>query len=141
MKKIVFLIICPMILLSACGNAETVSQPSGTESVVQFSAESSEEKKDIQSSSEESDELWEKMNETDERIKNFLENDEYKNAEKDTKAEMALKFVEELQKDGLIQHYDYFENNEMISYTHLNGVSGGISFRDFSEEIDGPAMN
>ena len=73
--------------------------------------------------------------------RNCFSRDEYKNAEKDKKTEMALQFLEELQKDGLIQHYDYFEDNEMISYNHFNGALGGISFRDFNEKIDGLAMN
>jgi len=50
MKKIVFLMICSMLLLSSCGNAETVSQPSLSESIVQSSVDSS----------EEDDELWKK---------------------------------------------------------------------------------
>ena len=90
MKKIVFLMICSMLLLSSCGNAEIVSQPSLSESIVQSSVDSSE---------------------------------------------------EELKNDGFIAHYDYDEGNELISYNHLNGVLGGISFHDFSEKIDGLAMN
>ncbi len=82
-----------------------------------------------------------KMNLAEEKTKNFLESDDYKNADKDKKVEMALQFVDELQKEGLIQHYDYFENNELISYTHLNGTLGGISFHDFNETIDSLAMN
>ena len=81
------------------------------------------------------------MNEADEKIKEFLSRDEYKNAENGKKPEIALEFLEKLKNDGFIQHYDYFEDNEMISYTHLNGVLGGISFRDFNETIDGLAMN
>ncbi len=127
MKKILFWVMCSVMLMSACGNAETVSELSVSESSVPSLAES--------------DELWEKMNEAEEKIKTFLSGDEYKNAEKEKKVEMALKFAGELQKDGFIQHYDYFEDNELISYTHLNGVLGGISFRDFSEKIDGLAMN
>ena len=132
MKRVFILALCSMVLISGCGNAETVSSESEKESVItQSSVESL----------EESDELWNKMNEAEEKIKKFLSRDEYKNAEKDKKTEMALQFLEELQKDGLIQHYDYFEDNELISYTHLNGVQGGISFHDFSEKIDGLAMN
>ena len=132
MKRVFILALCSMVLISGCGNAETVSSESEKESVItQSSVESL----------EESDELWDKMNEAEEKIKKFLSRDEYKNAEKDKKTEMALQFLEELQKDGLIQHYDYFEDNELISYTHLNGVQGGISFHDFSEKIDGLAMN
>lgn len=132
MKRVFILALCSMVLISGCGNAETVSSEPARESVI---AQSSVE------SSEESDELWDKMNEADEKIKEFLSSDEYKNAENDKKAEMALSFLEELKNDGLIQHYDYFEDNELISYTHLNGVQGGISFHDFSEKIDGLAMN
>ena len=59
MKKIVFLMICSMLLLSSCGNAEIVSQPSLSESIVQSSVDSS----------EEDDELWEKMNQAEEKLK------------------------------------------------------------------------
>ena len=132
MKNILFLMMCSIILLSGCGNSESVSGEPAKESViVQSSVESS----------EESDELWDKMNEADEKIKEFLSRDEYKNAENGKKPEIALEFLEKLKNDGFIQHYDYFEDNEMISYTHLNGVLGGISFRDFNETIDGLAMN
>ena len=131
MKKIVFLMICSMLLLSSCGNAETVSQPSLSESIVQSSVDSS----------EEDDELWKKMNQAEEKIKTYLESEDYKNSDKDKKVEMAMKFVEELKNDGFIAHYDYDEGNELISYNHLNGVLGGISFHDFSEKIDGLAMN
>ena len=132
MKRVFILALCSMFFISGCGNAETVSSESEKESVItQSSVESL----------EESDELWNKMNEAEEKIKKFLSRDEYKNAEKDKKTEMALQFLEELQKDGLIQHYDYFEDNEMISYNHFNGALGGISFRDFNEKIDGLAMN
>ena len=132
MKKIFILALCSIFFISGCGYAETVSSEPARESVI---AQSSVE------SSEESDELWDKMNEADEKINEFLSSDEYKNAEKDKKAEMALSFLEELKNDGLIQHYDYFEDNEMISYNHFNGALGGISFRDFNEKIDGLAMN
>ena len=132
MKRVFILALCSMVLISGCGNAETVSSEPARESVI---AQSSVE------SSEESDELWDKMNEADEKINEFLSSDEYKNAEKDKKAEMALSFLEELKNDGLIQHYDYFDDDELISYTHLNGVQGGISFHDFGEKIDGLAMN
>ena len=132
MKRVFILALCSMFFISGCGNAETVSSESEKESVItQSSVESL----------EESDELWNKMNEAEEKIKKFLSRDEYKNAEKDKKTEMALQFLEELQKDGLIQHYDYFDDDELISYTHLNGVQGGISFHDFGEKIDGLAMN
>ncbi len=139
MKKIVFLLICSMLLLSACGNAETA--PSETESIMESSVESQAESENAESSLEESDDLWDKMHETEEKIKEFAGREEYKNAEEDKKVEMALELMEELQNGGYIQRYDYFEDNEMISYTHLNGVLGGISFHDFSEEIDGLAMN
>lgn len=139
MKKTVFLLMCSILLLSACGNAETA--PSETESIMESSAESQAESENAESSVEESDDEWDKMHETEEKIKEFVSREEYKNAEKDKKVEMALELMEELQNDGFIQHYDYFEDNEMISYTHMNGVLGGISFHDFSEEIDGLAMN
>ena len=119
-------------MLSACENSDTVSQNSVSESVIQSSAESI---------SRESDELWEKMNQAEEKATEFLKSDDYKNADKDKKVEMALKFVGELKNDGFIKSYDYSKDNELISYTHLNGVLGGISFHDFSEKIDGLAMN
>ena len=129
MKKFLFLFICSVMMLSACGNSDIA--PSANESIVPSSVESS----------EESDELWGKMNQAEEKLKEFLESDEYKNAEKDKKVEIALKFVGELKDDGFIANYDYDEGNELISYNHLNGVLGGISFHDFSEKIDGLAMN
>ncbi len=132
MKKILFLLICSLMMLSACENSDTVSQNSVSESVIQSSAESI---------SRESDELWEKMNQAEEKATEFLKSDDYKNADKDKKVEMALKFVGELKNDGFIKSYDYSKDNELISYTHLNGVLGGISFHDFSEKIDGLAMN
>ena len=166
MKKIFFLMICSTLLLSACGNAETVSQPSVSESLAESSVESLEEASktlgnidlvnekikaftesadyknaDTDGNSAEDDELWEKMNQAQEKIKTFLESEDYKNSDKDKKVEMAMKFVEELKNDGFIAHYDYDEGNELISYNHLNGVLGGISFHDFSEKIDGLAMN
>ena len=96
---------------------------------------------DTDGNSAEDDELWEKMNQAQEKIKTFLESEDYKNSDKNKKVEMAMKFLEQLKNDGFIAHYDYFEDNELISYSHLNGVLGGISFRDFSEEIDGIPMN
>ena len=132
MKKIIMLMIGSMLLLSGCGSAETVSQPSVSESMVERSEESSD---------EETDKMLESMHLAEEKKKELTESEKYRNAEKEKKIEMALQFFEGLKNDGLIEHYDYFEGNEMISYTYLNGALGGISFRDFSEKIDGLAMN
>ncbi len=131
MKKIFILAICSVVLLSACGNnAETVPQQSVSENSVQeYGTE------------EESYDLWEKMHQAESQAANFLESEEYLNADKEKKIEMALNFVGKLKDDGLIANYDYFKENAMISYTHLNGVQGGISFFDFDWDIDGLAIN
>lgn len=77
----------------------------------------------------------------DNAIQELSSSEDYANASDEDKKAMFSELLEGLEKDGYISNVYYDEKSEGFSFRYANGVQGGVSFRDFSQEIDGLVLN
>ncbi len=77
----------------------------------------------------------------DNAIQELSSSEDYANASDEDKKAMFSELLEGLEKDGYILNVYYDEKSEGFSFRYANGVQGGVSFRDFSQEIDGLVLN
>ncbi len=129
--KLALAILAAVILIDfgAC-----VQSPSNTESL-----QSSE---TIETSSQpSSDDEYRKVAYVDERIDQLMKSSAYKNSSFEKQKELIFDMLKELERERYIINLYYNEESLLFSFEYSNGTLGGVSLRDFHQEIDGLPIN
>ena len=140
MKKL--LLICLIIsilatILCACGKkeSEVVSTPLESEEIVE-QEETIEEipSGELEAYLEASD--VDEMGNVDEELHDLLSSDEYMNKSQAEKKIACENLLKELENNGEIKNLQYDEDSELFSFEYKNSVLGGVSLKEFDENLN-----
>lgn len=82
------------------------------------------------------DEWIHRMSVVEDTVQETASSDEYKKADIEKRRSMILPVLEKLEKDGYIKPGSIYDSGDTITYSYIDGASGGIMLREFD-----PMMN
>lgn len=79
-----------------------------------------------------------RMEQVDDALSELCQDKEFKKADDDKQAELALKLLKELESKGLIKKdsISYDKNGLNISFDYIDGVGGGFMLREFDSRFN-----
>lgn len=84
------------------------------------------------------DNKFARMEQVDNALSELCQNKEFKKADDDKQAELALKLLKELESKGLIKKdsINYDKNGLNISFDYIDGAGGGFMLQEFGDKYN-----
>ncbi|MEE1077273.1 MAG: hypothetical protein UHY68_08460 [Acutalibacteraceae bacterium] len=124
------LLIASTITFTACSQSTPEAEASTTESIESIAT--------LPDEFATANNKFARMEQVDDALSELCQDKEFKKADDDKQAELALKLLKELESKGLIKKdsISYDKNGLNISFDYIDGVGGGFMLREFDSRFN-----
>ncbi len=124
------LIIASTITFTVCSQSTPEAEASTTESIESITT--------LPDEFATANNKFARMEQVDDALSELCQDKEFKKADDDKQAELALKLLKELESKGLIKKdsISYDKNGLNISFDYIDGVGGGFMLREFDSRFN-----
>lgn len=124
------LLIASTITFTACSQSTPEAEASTTESIESITT--------LPDEFATANNKFARMEQVDDALSELCQDKEFKKADDDKQAELALKLLKELESKGLIKKdsISYDKNGLNISFDYIDGVGGGFMLREFDSRFN-----
>lgn len=124
------LIIASTITFTVCSQSTPEAEASTTESIESITT--------LPDEFATANNKFARMEQVDNALSELCQDKEFKKADDDKQAELALKLLKELESKGLIKKdsISYDKNGLNISFDYIDGVGGGFMLREFDSRFN-----
>lgn len=124
------LLIASTLTFAACSQSTPEAEASTTESIESIAT--------LPDEFATANNKFARMEQVDDALSELCQDKEFKKADDDKQAELALKLLKELESKGLIKKdsISYDKNGLNISFDYIDGAGGGFILREFDSRFN-----
>lgn len=124
------LLIASTLTFTACSQSTPEAEASTTESIESIAT--------LPDEFATANNKFARMEQVDDALSELCQDKEFKKADDDKQAELALKLLKELESKGLIKKdsISYDKNGLNISFDYIDGAGGGFMLREFDSRFN-----